>query len=104
VDGKYFEIVDEVSGPAGGHLTLRNCLGGGTLEETSPYEYTYKDGEAGLKIVVLGPYGSQSSVDKDWFSEAMHERAERPVIRVDVERPRDFGPQRFITRLYPVKY
>lgn len=104
VDESYFEIVDEVSGPAGGHLTLRNCLGSGTLEATGPYEYIYKDGEAGLRIVVLGPYGSRSSVDKDWYSEAMHSRFERPVIRVDVERPRDFGPQRFITRLYPVKY
>ena len=104
IDEKYFEIVDEVSGPAGGHLTLRNCLGGGTLEQTGPFEYLYKDGEAGLRIVVLGPYSSCTSVDKDWYSEAMHSKHERPVIRRDVDRPQDFGPQRFITRLYPVKY
>ena len=104
IDEKYFEIVDEVSGPAGGHLTLRNCLGGGTLEEIGPFEYLYKDGEAGLRIVVLGPYSSLPSVDKDWYSEAMHSKHERPVIRRDVDRPRNFGPQRFITRIYPIKF
>ena len=104
VDEKYFIITDEVRGPATGRLTLRNCLGSGTLTEESPGEYIYKDGEAGLRISVSGPAGSAISVDKDWFSEAMHERAERPVIRVDATRATGAGPQRFITRLYPVKY
>ena len=103
IDEKYFEIVDEVSGPAGGHLTLRNCFGEGSLEETGPCEYLYKDGDAGLRIVVLGPHGSGARIVKDWYSEAMHSRQERPVIRLDVDRAKGSGPQRFITRLYPVK-
>ena len=104
IDEKYFEIVDEVSGPAGGHLTLRNCLGGGTLEETGPNEYLYRDGDAGLRISIEGPKGSATTIVKDWYSEAMHERNERPVIRLDLDRAKGSGPQRFITRLYPVKY
>ena len=97
-------IVDEVSGPAAGHLTLRNGLGRGTVTQTGPWEYLYRDGDAGLKIVVTGPYGSRSSLDKDWFSEAMHEKQERPVIRLDVTREPGAGTQRFVTRITPIKF
>ena len=104
VDEKYFEIVDDLRGPASGRLTLRNCLGGGTLTEESPGEYIYKDGDVGLRISVSGPAGSVLSIDKDWYSEAFHEKAERPVIRLDVPRAPGAGVQRFVTRLYPVKH
>lgn len=101
VDGAYFVVVDEVSGPATGRLTLRNCLGGGVLSETSPGRYLYRDGEAGLDISVTGPEGSSLSIDRDWYSEAMHEKRERPVIRLDVPRTADSGVQRFVTVLRP---
>ena len=97
-------IVDEVSGPASGHLTLRNGLGRGTVTQLSPWEYLYRDGDAGLRISVQGPYGSRNSLDKDWFSEAMHEKEERTVIRVDVDREAGAGVQRFVTRITPIKF
>ena len=97
-------IVDEVSGPASGHLTLRNGLGRGTVTQTGPWEYLYRDGDAGLKIAAQGPYGSRSSLDQDWFSEAMHEKQERPVIRLDVSREPGAGTQRFVTRITPIKF
>lgn len=101
VDKKYFRIVDEVSGPASGNLTLRNCLGSGSVTETADGEFIYTDGDAGLRISVSGPKGSSVSIDKDWCSEAMHEKYERPVIRVDVARSPDSGVQRFETILRP---
>ena len=33
-----------VKGPASGRLTLRNGLGAGSIEETAPGEYLYRDG------------------------------------------------------------
>ena len=41
------------------------------------------------------------SVDTDWFSEAMHEKSERPVLRLDLDRTSGAGPQRFVTILRP---
>lgn len=101
VDGQYFVVTDEVRGPASGRLTLRNGLGSGSLSETAPGEYVYIDGDAGLRISVSGPAGSAVSIDKDWFSEAMHEKHERPVIRLDVNRSPGSGVQRFVTVLRP---
>ncbi len=103
-DEKYFVVTDVVSGPASGHLTLRNGLGAGSVEETAPGEYIYRDGDAGLRIKVEGPEGSSVSIDKDWFSEAMHEKAERPVIRLDVTRAPGAGVQRFVTIIKPLKF
>jgi heparan-sulfate lyase len=104
VDEKYFVITDEVRGPASGRLTLRNGLGAGSVEETATGEYIYRDGDAGLCIKVEGPAGSSVSIDKDWFSEAMHEKAERPVIRLDATRAPGSGPQRFVTIIKPIKF
>lgn len=101
VKEKYFEIVDEVSGPASGRLTLRNGFGRGALERISEGEYVYRDGCAGLSISITGPKGSVISVDTDWFSEAMHEKSERPVLRIDLDRASGAGPQRFVTVLRP---
>lgn len=101
VKEKYFEIVDEVSGPASGRLTLRNGFGRGSLEKVSEGEYIYRDGAAGLRISVSGPEGSAVSVDSDCFSEAMHEKAERPVVRLDITRAPGSGAQRFVTVLRP---
>ena len=98
---KYFVIEDEVSGPATGRLTLRCGLGRGTVHEIAPGQYAYRDGLAGLRIVMSGPEGAKISLDQDWFSEAMHEKAERPVIRLDVPRSPGAGTQRFVTILYP---
>ena len=103
VEEKYFVITDEVRGSATGRLTLRNCLGGSTLAKESPGEYIYKDSEAGLRISVSGPAGAVISVDKDWYSEAMHERHERPVIRVDADRSPGAGVQRFVTVISPFR-
>ena len=103
IDGNRFRIEDEVSGPAAGTLTLRNGLGRGTLCQTGPWEFVYKDGDAGLRIKLSGPYGSGATIDQDWFSEAMHERYERPVIRVDATREPGSGVQRFVTELYPFR-
>ena len=100
-DGQYFVITDEVRGPASGRLTLRNGLGRGLLEEIGPGEFLYRDVGAGLRIQVSGPAGSKVSIDKDWFSEAMHEKQERPVIRADAERAPGSGSQRFVTVLRP---
>ena len=99
VDEKYFVIVDEVSGPATGRLTLRNGLGPGTVKEVAGRagEYIYQDGEARLRIKVSGPEGSTVSIDKDWYSESMHQKNQRPVIRLDVNRPAGAGVQRFET-------
>lgn len=104
VDEKYFVITDEVRGSASGRLTLRNGLGAGSVEESAPGEYIYRDGDAGLCIKVSGPEGSSVSIDKDWFSEAMHEKAERPVIRLDATRAPGSGPQRFVTIIKPIKF
>ena len=101
VDEKYFVIVDEVRGPASGRLTLRNGLGRGSLTESAPGEFVYVDGDAGLRISVSGPSWSIVSIDKDWFSEAMHEKQERPVIRLDVPRSPGSGVQKFTTVLRP---
>lgn len=103
VDEKYFVIVDEVSGEASGHLTLRNCFGEGALVEDSsaPGTFIYRGGDAGLKIVVEGPDNSVVSVDKDYYSEAWHHKVERPVLRLDVERAPGSGVQRFTTHIYP---
>ena len=101
VDDSYFVIVDEVRGPASGRLTLRNGLGSGSLTESAPGEFIYVDGGAGLRISVSGPAGAIVSIDKDWFSEAMHEKQERPVIRLDVPRSPASGVQRFTTVLRP---
>ena len=102
VDEKYFVVSDVVSGPASGNLTLRNCLGAGSVEETAPGEYIYRDGDAGLRIKVSGPVGSVVSLDQDWFSEAMHEKSLRPVIRLDVSRAPGSGEQRFVTTIHPL--
>jgi heparan-sulfate lyase len=104
VDEKYFVVTDVVSGPASGHLTLRNGLGAGSVEETAPGEYIYRDGDAGLRIRVSGPVGSKVSLDQDWFSEAMHEKSLRPVIRLDVARAPGSGEQRFVTTIHPLKF
>jgi hypothetical protein len=65
IQEKFFVIVDEVSGPASGRLTLRNGLGPGELTEIAIGNYLYKDGDAGLCVAVSGPEGSTVSVDKD---------------------------------------
>lgn len=98
---KYFIVTDEVRGPATGRLTLRNGLGGGSLTEEAPGDYIYRDGDAGLRILVSGPEGAVASVDKDWFSEAFLEKTERPVIRLDVTRAPGAGAQCFVTVLCP---
>ena len=104
VDEKYFVVTDVVKGPASGRLTLRNGLGAGSVEQTAPGEFLYRDGDAGLRIQVSGPKGSQVSLEQDWFSEAMHEKALRPVIRLDVTRAPGSGEQRFVTKIYPLKF
>lgn len=101
VEEKFFVIVDEVSGPASGTLTLRNGLGPGVLESSADGSYIYRDGDAALCILVAGPEGSTVSVDQDWYSEAMHEKHERPVIRLDASRAPGSATQRFVTVLYP---
>lgn len=101
IEEKFFVIVDEVCGPSTGYLTLRNCLGQGQLTETSPGNYIYKDGDAGLRILVQGPEGASVSVDEDWYSEAFRERHKRPVIRLDVLRCEQAAKQSFITVLCP---
>lgn len=101
IQEKFFVVVDEVSGPAPGRLTLRNGLGLGELTEIAAGNYLYRDGDAGLCVLVSGPEGSTVSVDKDWFSEAFREKNLRPVIRLDVSRSHDAGSQRFVTVLYP---
>ena len=113
VDEKYFVVVDEIDGPATGRLTLRNCLGEGYLTENVPAscctvsgtetagDWTYRDGNAGMRIVVAGPEGSTAAIDRDWYSEAFHEKKERPVIRLDVQRKAGDGVQRFVTVIYP---
>ena len=101
VNQQYFVIEDEVRGPASGRLTLRNGLGRGSMTESAPGEFVYVDGGAGLRISVSGPPGATVSIDKDWYSEAMHEKKERPVIRVDVPRSPASGVQRFTTVLRP---
>ena len=98
---KFFVVEDEVCGPAAGKLTLRNGLGLGTLEETAPGNYVYRDGDAGLRMLVCGPDGAAVTLEKDWFSEAMHERSLRPVVRVDAARSPGAGAQRFFTILCP---
>ena len=104
IDESYFVITDEVRGPATGRLTLRNGLGRGTVERQADGSFIYKDGDAGLQIKVEGPEGSTVSIDKDWFSEAMHEKAERPLIRLDATRTPGAGVQRFITTIKPLKF
>ena len=104
VDEKYFVVTDVVRGPASGHITLRNGLGAGSVEETAPGEFIYRDGDAGLRIRVSGPAGSVVSLDQDWFSEAMHEKSLRPVIRLDVSRAPGSGEQRFVTTIHPLKF
>ncbi len=104
VDEKYFVVTDVVRGPASGRLTLRNGLGAGSIEETAPGEYIYRDGDAGLRIKVSGPAGSKVSLDRDWFSEAMHEKSLRPVIRQDVTRAPGSGEQRFVTTIHPLRF
>ena len=101
IEEKYFIVTDEVRGPATGHLTLRNGLGGGYLTEDAPGNFIYRDGDAGLRILVSGPAGVVACVDTDWFSEAFHEKTERPVIRLDVTRAPGAGAQRFVTVLCP---
>ena len=104
INEEYFVITDEVRGPAAGRLTLRNCLGPGSVSETAPGEYLYRDGDAGLRIRVSGPSDSRISIDSDWYSEAMHEKARRPVIRLDAERSPGDGVQRFVTILRPIEF
>ncbi|MBR5704210.1 MAG: alginate lyase family protein [Bacteroidales bacterium] len=101
IEEKYFEVVDDVVGPACGRLSLRFGFGQGSLEQLSDHEFIYRDGDAGLRISISGPEGSVISIDKDWFSEAMHEKHERPVIRLDVPRSPGTGTQRFVTILRP---
>ena len=101
VEEKFFIIVDEVTGPATGCLTLRNCLGQGALTEVAAGNFVYQDGEAGLCLLVFGPDGSKVSVDEDWYSEAFRERHSRPVVRLDVERSPEAQAQRFVTVIYP---
>ena len=60
--------------------------------------------DAGLRIRVSGPAGSEVSLDRDWFSEAMHEKSLRPVIRLDVARAPGSGEQRFVTTIHPLKF
>ena len=98
---KSFVVVDEVSGPAAGRLTLRNGLGCGSVEEIAPGKYVYRDGDAGMYISVEGPEGSVIRLDSDWASEAMHEKYERPVLRLDAVRAPGSGVQRFVTTLRP---
>ena len=64
-------------------------------------DWTYRDGNAGMRIVVAGPEGSTAAIDRDWYSEAFHEKKERPVIRLDVQRKAGDGVQRFVTVIYP---
>ncbi len=104
VDEKYFVVTDIVRGPASGRLTLRNGLGAGSVEETAPGVYIYRDGDAGLRIEVSGPEGSEVRLEQDWFSEAMHEKSLRPVIRLDVTRAPGSGEQRFVTTIQPLKF
>lgn len=103
VDEKFFVVVDEVEGPATGRLTLRNCLGTGNVKGDAEGGYVYKDGQAGLRVVVAGPQGCTASVDTDWCSEAFHEKKERPVIRMDIMREAGSSLQRFVTVLYPFR-
>ena len=101
VEEKFFVIVDEISGPSEGRLTLRNCLGQGNLAELSSGNYIYRDAEAGLRILVEGPEGAAVSIDEDWYSETFREKHSRPVIRVDVARQKESSMQRFVTVLCP---
>lgn len=102
VEERFFIVVDEVCGPASGNLTLRNCLGPGSLTAMpAKGSYLYRDGNAVLCIFAYGPGESVASVAKDWFSEAFHEKTERSVIRLDVPRKVDDGVQSFVTILYP---
>lgn len=103
IDEQYFVISDIVSGPATGRLTLRCGLGPGSLEQTGEGEFIYRDGDAGLLLSVSGPEGSAVSVEQDWYSEAMHFRQLRPVIRLDAERTGDAGEQLFVTTIRPFK-
>lgn len=101
IDEKFFVIIDDVSGPSTGCLTLRNCLGQGQLMELSPGNYIYKDGDAGLRILVQGPEDSHVIVEEDWYSETFREKHKRPVIRLDVLRDKDSPSQQFVTVLCP---
>lgn len=101
VEERFFVVVDEVSGPATGRLILRNGLGAGSVAEDAKGKFIYMDGQVGLRVVVSGPDGNEISVDKDWYSEAFHEKIERPVIRLDVGRTSGSDLQRFVTVLYP---
>lgn len=101
IDEKFFVVVDEVSGSAAGKLTLRNCLGSGSVRLAPTNGFIYNDGDAGLRILVAGPNGSAISTGKDWYSEAMHEKSEREVICLDVPRAQGEGVQRFVTILCP---
>lgn len=100
VGQKFFVVLDEISGPATGRVTLRNCFGRGNVEGKNG-EYVYKDGNVGLKVLVSGPEGSLASLDKDWCSERFHQKYERPVLRLDTYRPAGCGAQMFVTVLYP---
>ena len=100
IDEKFLIIVDEVMGPATGCLTLRNCLGQGSLTEVEAGNFVYQDSDVGLCLLVSGPDGSKVSVDEDWYSEAFRERHRRPVVRLDVTREAATA-QRFITVICP---
>lgn len=101
VDEKFFIIVDEVTGSDTGLLTLRNCLGQGSLTEVAAGNFVYLDGNAGLCLLVLGPENSKVRVEDDWYSEAFRERHRRPVVCLDVQRDAEAQVQRFVTVIYP---
>jgi len=101
VEEKYFVVTDVVWGPAAGQLTLRNGLGPGTVEQIAPGRFVYRDGSVALLLQVSGPQGSVVSVGEDWYSEAMHQKALRPVINLEVPRAPKSQEQQFVTVIYP---
>lgn len=101
IDGRFFVVVDAVDGEACGRLTLRNGLGEGSVTELAAGDFLYRDGDAGLRLLVSGPDGSSASIDTDWYSVAFHEKQLRPQIRLDAVRGPSAGIQRFVTVLCP---
>lgn len=102
VDGKFFVVMDEVSGRACGALSLGNCLGRGEVSGKGG-DYVYKSNEApvGMRIVMAGPEGSRAEIDSDFCSERFQQKYSRPVLRLGAQRRRGSGVQRFVTVLCP---